>query len=99
MSGDAIVRCLVIGFMLVGGVLFAVVAWQKAQEDKERIRNYLLDKGCREIAVHYEWFDFDKSNSTYRVECRHPTKGRIRTICKIHRGFGWEEEMYWKDPL
>ncbi len=99
MSFDTLLPYLVTGFMLFMFVSFSFVAWQKRQEDMERIRERLLDKGCREIVIHYDWFDFDKSNSTYNIECIHPKNGRIRTVCKIHATDGWDKDMYWKDPL
>lgn len=99
MSADQLVRFGVAIFMVFIFVLIAIVAWQKSQQDRERIRNCLLDKGYREIEIRYEWFDFDKSNSTYTIECRHPEKGRVRTSCKIHNMSGFDEEIFWKDPL
>jgi hypothetical protein len=99
MNIDNLLPYLVGGFTLFMIVSFSIVAWQKSRQDIERIRSYLLDRGYQEIVIHYQWFDFDKSNSTYRIECRHPTSGHIRTSCKIHRGSGWDGDIYWKDPL
>lgn len=99
MNIDTLLPYLVGGFMLFMAVAFSIVAVQKRRQDMERIHNYLLDKGYREIAIRYEWFDFDKSNSTYRIEARNPAGVRIMTTCKIHRASGWDENIYWKDSL
>ena len=99
MNIDTLLPYLVGGFMLFMAVGFSIVAVQKCRQDMERIRDTLLDKGYQKIAIHYQWFDFDKSNSTYRIEARNPAGVRITTTCKIHRASGWDQHIYWKDPL
>jgi len=96
MNVDALIPKLVALWMIVMIVGFSIVALQKRHCDKKRIRDYLLDKGYRDIAIQYDWFDFDKSNATYQVTCRSPAGVRVMTTCKIHR---WNEDIYWKTPL
>ncbi len=84
-------------FLLAISVPFSILYVLRIRHDKERIRDYLLDKGCRDIVIQYEWFDFDKSNTTYHVTCRNPAGDQVRTTCKIH--IYWGEDIYWKTPL
>jgi hypothetical protein len=80
-------------------VAFSIVHWQKRKHDIARIRDQLFDKGYREIVIHSRWFDFDKSNSTYEIECRSPRGGRVTTTCKIHRSPSFDQDIFWKDAL
>lgn len=96
---DVIIRYAVILFMVVMFIGFSIVSLQKRRHDKERIRDYLLAKGYRNVAIHYEWLDFDKSNSTYRIECMSPAGVSVITGCKIHRWEGYDDDIFWKTPL
>ncbi len=99
MTIDALLPYLVGGFMVVMVVGFSIVRWQKRGHDIARIRDQLLDKGYRDIVIHSRWFDFDKSNSTYEIECRSSSGGRVTTTCKIHRSPSWDQDIFWKDAL
>lgn len=80
--------------ILIGIAVFVVAAFYvQTRSRKQQIREYLLSKGARDIAITWIWVSHERDSGTYDVAYTDHLGNRRQTRCKI-RDDGW----YWKEP-
>jgi hypothetical protein len=88
-------------FFIIISSFGLVVLYFQLKEDKQRITNYLHDRGATNVIVSTAWlkFDFDKTLNTYNVKYTNSQGMDCQRSCRIRSFFSDEdEEIYWSAP-
>jgi hypothetical protein len=86
---DGLVWILLFGIIAV----VAAVFYTQARGHKQHIRDYLLKKGARDIAITWVWFTHERDSVTYDVVYTDQLGNPQRTQCKIYN-----DRWYWTKP-
>lgn len=83
-------------FLIALGILVLIIFIISLHSAKESIRHDLQLRGAKDIVIHYEWLDFDRSTMTFYVEFINSSGNKFKTRCKLHHwGLFVDNEVYW----
>jgi hypothetical protein len=89
---------LIFGIVLVAAVILAGAA--ASQQDQQRIRQHLVERGATDIFISKAWRDDDQSVDTYDVAFTDSEGEQRRTRCHVRRsGWAGRGEIDWQDPV